>query len=67
MRDALKELPLPITEDQKEWLDQKNKRRFIVNILKYFFKTFNFSKTLFAIKKTQFSFSDALKGIFHLN
>lgn len=65
MRDALTKLPLPISSKQKEWLDKKNKRRFTVNIIKYFFKTLNFTKTARAIKQARFTFSDAVAGIFH--
>lgn len=62
---ALTDLPLPLSASQKEWISKKNKRRFTVNILKYFFKTFNFSKTNEAIHKSGFKFKDALIGIFH--
>lgn len=65
IKDALKGLPLPITDNEKKWLDKKNKRRFSVNLFKYFFKTFNLSKTRNAIKQTDFSMKDALQGIFH--
>lgn len=65
MNAALADLPLPLSESQKEWISKKNKRRFTVNILKYFFKTFDFSKTNEAIHKSGFKFKDALIGIFH--
>ena len=65
MRDALKDLPLPLNEKQKEWLIKKNKRRFTVNILKYFTSTFNYTKTAYAVKTAEFTFKDALIGIFH--
>ena len=65
MKDALADLPLPIPNKQKKFLAKKNKRRFTVNILKYFFKTLNFSKTKKAIKEANFSIKDALIGIFH--
>jgi glycosyltransferase involved in cell wall biosynthesis len=65
LKDAINELPLPLNLSQKEWIVKKNKRRFAVSITKYFFSTFNLKKAFFALKKAQFSFSDALKGIFH--
>lgn len=65
MRDALAQLPLPISREKKVWLDRKNKRRFTVNIIKYYLKNFNLRKTRFAIKQADFSMKDALQGIFH--
>ena len=46
-------------------LSKKNKRRFTVNIFKYFFKSLNVKKTRFAVRQANFSFKDALEGIFH--
>ncbi len=66
MRDALTKLPLPISSTQKEWLDKKNKRRFVINILKYFFSSFKIGKTIKAIRYADFTLSDAVDGIFHL-
>jgi len=67
LKDALQQLPLPISEKQKKWISKKNKRRFAVNIFKYFFKTFDIVKTTNAIRQANFSFKDALEGIFHFN
>ena len=64
LQDALKELPLPLEEKQKKWLHKKSKRRFTVNIIRYFFKTFDYTKTKEAIKKARFTMGDALQGIF---
>jgi glycosyltransferase involved in cell wall biosynthesis len=66
MRDALSLLPLPLTKKQIGWLQKKSKRRFTVNILKYYFKTFHFHKSINAIKQAKFTFRDACEGIFHL-
>ena len=63
--DAFKKLPLPITKQQKEWLIKKSKRRFALNIFKFFFKTLDFRKTKNAIKEADFSIADAFAGIFH--
>ncbi len=66
LKDALKELSLPLTDQEKKWLDKKNKRRFTVNIFKYFLKNFDLIKTRNAVRQAQFSIKDALQGIFHL-
>jgi glycosyltransferase involved in cell wall biosynthesis len=65
LKDALKELPLPLTEKQKRWLSKKNKRRFLVNIIRYYLKSGNMTKTKEAIDRTNFRFIDALQGVFH--
>lgn len=64
LRDALNELPLPLTKQELKWISKKNKRRFMVNITSYFFSSFNFKKTANAIRETRFTFKDALVGIF---
>lgn len=53
------------TQEELTLLENKNKRRFIVNISKYFFTTLNFSKTKSAINKAGFNVRDAYQGIFH--
>ncbi len=65
MNAALNNLPLPLAEQQIAWLHKKNKRRFTVNICKYFFKTLNVKKTVNAIRLAGFGFKDAWQGIFH--
>jgi glycosyltransferase involved in cell wall biosynthesis len=65
LKDALTNIPMQLTEKQKKWIANKNKRRFSVNIIKYFFLSFNLNKTIFAIKKAGFGFGDFVKGIFH--
>lgn len=65
MNAALTQLNLPLSEDEKAWLHKKNKRRFTVNIAKYFLKTFDFKKTRNAVKLASFKLTDALQGIFH--
>ncbi|MEO6327602.1 MAG: glycosyltransferase family 2 protein [Ginsengibacter sp.] len=63
-RDALNELNLPLKQDKITWLHKKNKRRFLVNIFLYLFKTLNFRKTINAIRYAEFTWKDALTGIF---
>lgn len=64
-KDALNHLNLPISKSECKWLDKKNKRRFLVNICKFYFKEYNLGKTRDAIKKTGFGFKDALEAVFH--
>lgn len=66
LNHALKDLPMPLTKSEINWLQKKNKRRFLVNVTKYFFKTLNWDKTLSAIKLAEFRPRDALQGIFQL-
>jgi glycosyltransferase involved in cell wall biosynthesis len=65
LKDALNELPFRLTDEKIRWLHSKNKRRFFVNIIKYFFSTLNFPKTIAALKQTRFSFKDMFEAIFH--
>lgn len=65
LRDALHDLNLHLTKEEISWLQKKNKRRFAVNVSKYFFKTLNFSKTIASIKAAEFTFTDFLEGVFH--
>jgi glycosyltransferase involved in cell wall biosynthesis len=67
LKDALENLDLSLTGRQIEWLQKKRKRRFSVNIIRYFLKTGNIAKTKQAILKAEFSFKDFLTGIFHFN
>lgn len=62
---ALTDLPLPLSTKEIQWLSKKNKRRFVVNILKYFIHTGNFRSALKAVRLAGFNFGDALIGIFH--
>lgn len=65
LKDVVAELPLPLTVHEKEWINKKNKRRFSVNITKYFLKTLSVSKTRYALKMASFTVRDFLEGIFH--
>jgi glycosyltransferase involved in cell wall biosynthesis len=64
-KDALNELCFPISKSEFKWLHKKNKRRFLVNICKFYFKDYNLSKTTQALRKTGFGFKDALAAVFH--
>lgn len=65
LRDALSEIALPIAKEELAWIRRKNKRRFVVNIIRYLYKKHNIKKTKEAIQKAEFSLKDALIGIFH--
>jgi glycosyltransferase involved in cell wall biosynthesis len=65
MRDALDELPLGLPPEKIKWLNLKNKRRFFVNVVKYFTTTLNVKKTVSFLKLTKFSVKDAFASIFH--
>lgn len=64
LKDALNELDLHLAQDQIRWLQLKNKRRFFVNLIKFFAVTFNARKIRFAILKTGFNFRDVRQAIF---
>lgn len=66
LRDAVIELPLHLSSSEKKWILKKNKRRFVTNIITYFTTTFNLKKTFSAIRAADFSFRNALEGIFQL-
>src|SRR5690348_14003837 len=55
LRDALNQLPLGLTEKEFEFLDTKNKRRFVTNLWKYFFSSYNFKKAIMAYRLAGFS------------
>ncbi len=65
LNDALLELSLPLNKHEIRWLHKKNKRRFTVNLIKYYLKTRNISKVKNAIHIADFKFKDALIGVFH--
>ena len=65
LRDALQELDLPLTEKERQWLMNKNRRRFLVNFLNYYRHTKNLSKAINARKLAGFGFRDVLKALLH--
>jgi glycosyltransferase involved in cell wall biosynthesis len=64
-KDALNELQLHLTASQVQWLQKKNKRRFLINIFRFLKNSKDISKTVTAINKAGFSFNDAMIAIFH--
>jgi glycosyltransferase involved in cell wall biosynthesis len=63
--DALKELPLMLTEKEIDWLSRKCKRRFLVNCTHYLLRTRNIRKTRELIRKTNFGLKDVYLAIFN--
>ena len=66
LRDALAELNLPLNGEQKAWLAKKNKRRFVLNLIKFLAASRSIRKTMAVSAKANFSLRDALIGIFHI-
>ena len=64
LRDALVELNLFLTTKEKRWLNNKNNRRFLVNVVRFYFRTRSFAKTKAAINKSGFGFKETLSAIF---
>lgn len=65
LRDSLEQLPLQLEKAELEWIEKKNKRRFFVNIVKYFLQTKSIARTREVLKKTNFGLGDAFEGVFH--
>ncbi|MES2848585.1 MAG: hypothetical protein V4685_05990, partial [Bacteroidota bacterium] len=66
LKDALVELPFPLSQKEKKWVGDKNKRRFFITLIRYLFITRNVKQVREAIKKTSFSFRDVINAVFHL-
>ncbi len=64
LRDALTELRLPLTESQRIFLSNKNKRRFLTNLIKYYFNNLNWDKTINAIRLANFGVRDMIIAVF---
>lgn len=65
LRDALHELDLPLTEKEKQWLMNKNRRRFLVNFFNYCRQSGNLQKAFAAKKLAGFGLADAWKALVH--
>lgn len=65
LKDALAELPFLLSAKEKKWIENKNKRRFSINLVRHLFSTGSFREVAGAIKKTGFSLRDVFNGIFH--
>ena len=65
LTDALRELPLMLTQKEMDWIDKKCKRRFLVNLVRFFLKTRDVKRTRDLIKKTKFGTKDTFLAIFN--
>jgi glycosyltransferase involved in cell wall biosynthesis len=65
LRDALVELDLPLSLKEKQWLMNKNRRRFLVNLVSYFIKTGNISKLFKARRMANYGLYDAIRALVH--
>jgi glycosyltransferase involved in cell wall biosynthesis len=65
LRDALSGLNLPLSDADKAWIMNKNRRRFLVNLLNYIARTRDLRKAMFAIRQAGFGFTDALRALVH--
>jgi len=65
LKDALNELTFSFSTKEKEWIMNKNRRRFVMNLIRYLLKSRNLSNTLRARSTTHFGFSDLFKVLFH--
>ena len=65
MKDALLDLPMPFSEEERDWLCKKNKRRFAVHLINYTWRNFNFINTKEAMQKASFSYMDLFQGLLY--
>jgi glycosyltransferase involved in cell wall biosynthesis len=56
---------LPLSNEEKTFLCLKNKRRFVVNTIKYLYQHRDISKVIKAYKLANFSMVDFVEGVFH--
>jgi glycosyltransferase involved in cell wall biosynthesis len=63
--DLLQLPEIPLSVNEREFLLLKSKRRFIVNLGKYFRRTGRLGDLFKAIRLAGFGFKDFLKGVFH--
>ena len=64
LKDALAEIALTLKGQDIKWLNNKNKRRFFSNLLRYYFESYNFSKTIHLVRLAKFNFQDMINAIF---
>jgi glycosyltransferase involved in cell wall biosynthesis len=65
LRDALQELELPLSEKEKEWMMNKNRRRFLMNCFNFCVQLKNIPKAFTARKLADFGLRDAWKALVH--
>lgn len=67
LRDALDSLPLQLTEKEKVWLMNKNRRRFFHNAFRYLLTSKNILGFMKLLRLTNTGVADFLKAVFHRN
>lgn len=65
LKDALAQLPLGLSKKERSWLQKKNARRFVVNVSRFFVKTFDFRRTFQLLKLGRFTFADLGRAVFN--
>ena len=65
LRDALIELDLALSCGQVKYLQQKNKRRFFSNCIRYLIESKSITKTIRAVYLSGFTFRDVCTAIFN--
>jgi hypothetical protein len=58
-------LELPLSQKEKEWILNKNRRRFLTNLLRYLKTSGNFVKAMAARKRAGFGFNEFIKALVH--
>lgn len=64
LNDAVRLLDLGLNPVEKKYILNKNKRRFLTNMMEYFFITGNLKKLRQALNDVNYTFSDFFKAIF---
>jgi glycosyltransferase involved in cell wall biosynthesis len=62
--DILTDEDLPLTKNEIQVLYFKNKRRFVINMMKYLMITLDYKKSLTAVKMVKFTLKDLREAIF---
>lgn len=63
LRDALKELNLPISRNERKWLRKKMNRKFVSKLLRFAYNSRDVNGIKTLLKKTGFTISDAVDGL----
>jgi glycosyltransferase involved in cell wall biosynthesis len=64
-RDALSEISMDLTEKQVHYLQEKNNRRFVVNLFRFFLLSRDFKSSILAWQMADFSIGKFFNGIFN--
>lgn len=64
LMEALDEKFMPLTDSQERFIRKKNKRRFLVNLLRHLRKTKNLTEVKTAIRLSGFTFRNVMEAVF---